>query len=124
MSKSRSDSAAAAQAERDAISFAPLDIPFDWTNSDWAITHLPDVRIATQMLKRDEEEMRELIRSMTEDGLTPKMLDHMCDTKDHLQALVGLLDNALTRAFLTLERLGYSPDNPPPDLPPVEGSLH
>jgi hypothetical protein len=50
-------------------------------------------------------------------GAVPGMLESSCVTKDHLKSLAEMLDIALTRSFLVLERLGYEPNKPPPDTP-------
>jgi len=44
------------------------------------------------------------------------MLEGWCETKKHLECLIKVCDVALNRSFLVLERLGYGPDNPPPDM--------
>jgi hypothetical protein len=52
---------------------------------------------------------------LPKDGKVPDMLDRWCISKDHLNLLAQMLDCALTRSFIVLERLGYDPENPPPD---------
>lgn len=100
------------------IQFPAIDIPFDWSNAQWARTNLPHVRIAAMLLRRDDVRLTETIGRMVEAGIVNEMLDGFCETKDHLKAVVSLLDAALTRSFIALERLGFTPDAPPetPDL--------
>jgi hypothetical protein len=52
---------------------------------------------------------------LVKDGAVPDALEALTGTKNHLNALAKILETALLRSFLVLERLGYSPDNPPPD---------
>lgn len=97
------------------IKFEAIDAKFDYTNDDWAIANLPKVRIATLLLQRDDAALTDTIGKMAKSGIVPEMLEGMCDTRDHLKAIVELLDVALARSFTILDRLGYSPDLPPPD---------
>jgi hypothetical protein len=108
---------AATQAERDAMTFAGMEIEFDWTNDDWALAHLPHVRIATLILQRDHVALKEMMEGIAKEGLAPDMLENLTTTKHHLAALAEILDKALLRSFLVMERLGYSPDNSPPERP-------
>ena len=106
---------AATKAERAAVKFEAMDLPFNWTNEDWTRHHLVSVRIASRLLAMDSTELQEAMAKMVKNGAAPEMLDSMCATRDNLKALTEMLDIALTRSFLVLERLGYGPDNPPPD---------
>jgi hypothetical protein len=47
----------------------------------------------------------------------PQLLEGLTRTRLHLESLHKALDVALSRSFLIIERLGYSPDNPPLDTP-------
>ena len=94
------------------MTFPALAVRFDWTNETWARTNLPHVRIATMLVRRDDVQLTETIGRMTEAGIVNEMLDGLCDTKDHLKAVVELLDAALLRSFVALERLGFTPDAP------------
>jgi len=115
--KQRND-AAATDAERALLTFTGQDIKFDWSNEDWGLAHLSNVRMATLALQKNHLELQQLWTEIVEDGLAPDLLERWCETKHHLNALVTIIDNALTRSFLVLERLGYSPENPPPgDIP-------
>ena len=95
------------------MQFPAVDVQFDWSNERWALAHLPHVRIATLMLQRDDVELTETIDGLVKAGCVSEMLDGFCDTKDHVKAIVELLDAALTRSFIALERLGFTPDAPP-----------
>jgi hypothetical protein len=53
--------------------------------------------------------------------MAPEILEGLCHTKQELSDLAKLLDVAISRIFLVLERLGYDPDNPPPDDDADEG---
>lgn len=100
--------------ERAAVKFEAIDISFDWTNEDWALSHLPTVRIASRMLAKDNTELQEAMEKIINSGCAPDTLERMSVTRDHLMSLAEMLDKALTRSFLVLDRLGYGPDNPPP----------
>lgn len=113
-SRKQSNVAPATEAERAALTFVRQDIKFEWSNEDWGLAHLPNVRMATLALQKDHVELQQLWVDLVEDGLAPDLLERWCETKHHLNALAVLIDDALTRSFLVLERLGYSPDNPPP----------
>lgn len=97
------------------MTFPALDARFDWTNAEWARSNLPHVRIATLLVRRDDVQLTEMVGRMVKAGVVNEMLDGFCDTKDHLQAIVQLLDAALVRTFVALERLGFTPDAPPDD---------
>jgi hypothetical protein len=48
--------------------------------------------------------------------MVPNMLEGWSATKHHFESLLKVLDTALSRSILVLERLGYRPgDNPLPD---------
>lgn len=101
--------------ERDDLHFeAVANARFDWTNDEWAIAHLPFVRIALSKLHRDDVGLQSLLTDLIKDGRVPDLLDDMIRTREHLKALAKMIDIAVTRSFLVLERLGYSPENPPP----------
>lgn len=110
------------QAQRDAMTFQGEKIVFDWTNDDWVKAHLVTVRVACVIMGKDHEQLQSSLASasISESCAVSEMLEQMTLTKKHLKALVELLDRSLLRSFLLLERLGYSPDNPPPDGPVFE----
>ncbi|CDX24494.1 hypothetical protein MPL3356_400098 [Mesorhizobium plurifarium] len=111
----------ASQEERNSMTWkGTKDDLFKWTNDEWSIRHLPQVRIASLVMKQDHEQLRTTMADICETGAVSDMLEQMMLTKEHLEALVDLLDRALFRSFLVLERLGYSPDNPPPDTPAID----
>jgi len=101
----------------DQIRFDGVEAKFEWTNKEWGLAHLPNVRIASLLLQRDDEALTDTVASMVRAGVAPDMLEGLSTTKEHLEALVDLLRAALTRSFVVLERLGYSPDLPPPEHP-------
>lgn len=111
------DRSRAASAADNDIRFSAIDVRFEWTNDAWGLAHLPNVRVASLLLQRDDVALEETVGSMVKAGLMPDTLEGMSTTKEHLEALVELLRAALTRSFVVLERLGYSPDLPPPEHP-------
>ena len=98
-----------------AMEFGRVGAKFDWTNEDWAFSHLPMVRLATVLLGKDRPELAECFRAAIGDGTVPEMLDNMIRVREHLKALARIIDAAVMRGFLVLEELGYGPDNPAPD---------
>jgi hypothetical protein len=110
------DTHKAESASGNALTFEGLDLPFNHTNEDWALANLVKVRMASLMLRDNDTQLTRKMDEMARAGIVPEMLDGLVDTKEHLEALVKLIDTALARAFVCLERLGYSPDLPPPTL--------
>ena len=105
----------ATQKERDALQFEAIKANFDWTNDDWASTWLPHVRVASLLVARDQDQLKATMHEIVATGGVPELLDNLTKTQQHLAALRKLVDVALQRSFLVIERLGYSPDNPPPE---------
>ena len=99
------------------ITFDAAAAKFEYSNDEWALANLPKVRIASVMLQRNDVELADTIGQMAKAGIVPDMLDGMIATRDHLKAIVELIDVALARSFVVLDRLGNSPDCPPPDQP-------
>jgi hypothetical protein len=115
MAKAKSKSTPATQQQRSSMKFKPIGALFDWDNETWALTFLPRIRLASAILNNDERSLEEIMADCAKGGLAPDMLEGWCETKKHLKLLVETCDIALARSFLVLERLGYGPDNPPPD---------
>jgi hypothetical protein len=88
---------------------------FDWTNDEWALAFLPPIRLATLHLAHDDKTLEELMSALAKAGAVPEVFESWAQTRDELRALIELLDAALARSVVALERLGYSPDNPPPE---------
>jgi hypothetical protein len=104
------------QAQRNSLTFNPVETLFDWDNETWALTFLPRIRLASALLNNDERGCEKIMADCVRGGLAPDMLEGWCETKKHLECLIKVCDVALNRSFLVLERLGYGPDNPPPDM--------
>lgn len=106
----------ATQAERDAIHFEAVEgLDFNCTNDEWANANLPLVRVAVAMLGRNDVAHQSALASLMKTGVVPDMLDDMVQARENFKALAQMIDIALHRSFLVLERLGYTPENPPPD---------
>lgn len=101
--------------QRKAMTFAAVNLPFNWTNDDWGLTFLPRVRVATVILQQDDKALEKIMAGMVKDGLVPDILDGWIRTRDHLKALTEFCDVALQRSFVVLERLGYNPENELPE---------
>ena len=97
------------------LTFEGVDVPFNYTNDEWALSNLPWVRAASLMMKYDDRDLTAKMGEIARGGAAPDLLDHISQTKSHLEAIVELLNTVLARSFVALERLGYSPDSPPPE---------
>ena len=105
----------ATQAERDAITFKPIELLFPGTNEEWALNHLPQFRLALVMLSLEPAKLKESLAALAEGGKAPDFLESLCIVKQKFADMSKFMDVAISRSFLMLERLGYSPENPPPD---------
>jgi hypothetical protein len=110
----------ATQAERDAITFEAIHLPFPGTNEEWALNHLPQFRVALVMLGLERDKLKESIAALVEGGQAPNFLESLCVVQQKFTDMAKFMDVALARSFLMLERLGYGPDNPPPDEDEIE----
>lgn len=99
------------------ITFEGIDLPFKYSNEEWSLSNLPWVRVASVLVGYDDREMTDRMDAMVSAGIAPEMLEGLTNTKDHLEALAKVLDVALCRSFMALERLGFTPESPPPDEP-------
>ena len=97
------------------VKFDAIDARFEYGNEEWALANLPKIRIASHMLQRNDIELADSISKMVTGGIVPDTLDGLIATRDHMKALAEMIDVALTRSFVVLDRLGFSPDCPPPD---------
>lgn len=95
------------------LAFTPMHVKFP-DNQRWASNNLPIIRVALKLASFDRAQIDESLSTMlSADGVLPDLLDSLTRTKDHLQGIVELMECALTRSFVALEGLGYSPENPP-----------
>jgi hypothetical protein len=101
--------------QRKAAKFSGTKIQWNWNNNEWAETYLPNVRVALVLLTYDSEELQRVIYSINNEGMMPELLNAFSSTKEHFLGMVKMLDTALDRSFIVLERFGYSPDNLPPE---------
>jgi hypothetical protein len=109
-----SSSQPATPEQRKAITFKGKKVKFNWPNEEWVAEFLLPVRLAVAALEKNDRALEGVIREFRE-GDIPDLLDGLTHTKRHLQALAKMIDTVLHRHFIVLERLGYEPDNPPPD---------
>ena len=105
----------ATQAERDAIAFKPIPVDLQWSDDEWERANLVTVRVAAKLVNYTSEGLQVVLSELAPTGHLPETLDGMIGTKEHLADMIRLLETAIARSFLVLERLGFSPDNPPPD---------
>jgi hypothetical protein len=96
--------------ERAVATFPAIDVDFDWGNDKWALTFLPSVRAAALTVAKDEKALEQICRTAIDAGNIGDidlLLDAWLDTTKHLESLVKLLDCALARSSIVLERLDY-----------------
>jgi hypothetical protein len=115
MTRRTTKAKAATPKQRKEITFKGLDIKFRSTNEAWAAAHLPAIRTAIILLKYNDDQLQKKYAEMVTAGIVPETLDFLCHTKNHLEGIVEGLRAVLSRSFLVLGRLGYSPENPPPE---------
>jgi hypothetical protein len=85
-------------------------------------TCLTAVRLATLLLRRDDQEFEEVFSEIVAKSDAPDVLDAWCTAQEDLRDMIELLDTVLKRSFSVLERQGYSPDHLPPGRP--RGAMH
>src|SRR5258705_4276115 len=73
----------ATQEERNAMTFAPINAEFDWTNEDWALTHLPVVRLALATVGHDDRGPEGVMSNIARAGGAVGLLDSFASTKQH-----------------------------------------
>jgi len=106
----------ATPAERDAITFKAIPIGIQWSDEEWERAHLTRVRVAAKLVTFTPEELQGALGKLASAGHAPETVNGLIATKEHLSGMIRLLEMAIARSFLVLERLGYDPDtNPPPD---------
>jgi hypothetical protein len=105
----------AIRAERDAITFEAIDLPFPGTNEDWALGHLPTFRVALLLLSSDPEKLKSVWAEFVEADEASELLESLCIVKQKFEDMSHFMDVAITRSVAVLERLGYGSDNPPSD---------
>ena len=107
--------------ERKAVTFAGQSINLVM-GDEWARFHCISIRAALAMLRFDDKELTKSMRAMVDGGIVNETLENLEHTRKHFEGIVDLLNTVEHRAFLVLERLGYGPDNPPPEGRPTERS--
>lgn len=105
----------ATQEERAALRFEAIKLRFPWSNEEYGELWLPWIRLALCNLAADDADLKEIMRGFVQDGEVTNILEGLTRTKKHLEQMTATVDAALMRTFVVLERLGYSPENPPPD---------
>ncbi len=106
---------AATPAQRQAMTFEALEIDPHTFDVAWAENHLTTVRVAAVMLNRDDTALQQHMANICREGLAPELLEKLTLTKEQFVSIANMIDIVLNRSFIVLERLGYTPDNPPPD---------
>jgi hypothetical protein len=83
---------------------------FNWSNAEWARTHLPQIRVADLIVQRDDKALEKIMDGYIENGAVTELLEAWCDTADHLESVTELLNCAMERSIIVLRRLGYASD--------------
>lgn len=101
----------ATQAERDATMFKPIPGALP-CRDEWE-RYLPTIRTAELLLGLSPEELKLSFTKLAATASAANWLELLAETKHDIEVVAKMLDATLARSFLVLERLGYSPDNPP-----------
>lgn len=95
------------------IKFPALkDVTFDWSNAEWARTFLPQIRVASLVVQRDDKALEKVMAAYIENGMINKVLESWLDTAQHLEGITDLLNCAMARSSAVLKRLGYDSGKP------------
>ena len=94
-------------------------IRFNWTNEDWGLTFLPQVRLAALVVTRSDSSLQDILADFVKDGAAPELLNGL-RTTDRLRTLVELTDEALAKSSAILDGMGDGPQNPPPILRSID----
>jgi hypothetical protein len=86
------------------------DAEFDWTNSEWARNFLPQIRVASLIVQRDDKALEKVMKAYIENGTVTELLEAWCDTAEHLESVSKLVDCAMERSITVLRSLGYASD--------------
>ena len=97
-------------AKRKTANFPAIDIEFDWSNEEWARTFLPQIRVASLVVQRDDKALEKVIEAYIKNGTVTELLEAWCDTADHIEGVSKLLNCAMERSITVLRRLGYASD--------------
>ena len=92
--------------------FTPVNPSLEWDNDEWVATLLCQLRVATTLLKHDQQSLADEMTKLVQEGVVQDMLDDLCIARDRSEELAGLFDLILLRSLLVLERLGYCPAPP------------
>jgi hypothetical protein len=90
--------------------FPAIDAKFDWSNEEWARTFLPQIRVASLVVQRDDKALYKIMDGYIENGSVTELLEAWCDAADHLESVTELLNCAMERSVTVLRRLGYATD--------------
>ena len=86
------------------------DTTFNWGNAEWARAFLPQIRVASLVIQRDDKKLEKVMEAYIENGTVTELLEAWCDTADHLESVSKLLNCAMERSITVLRRLGYASD--------------
>jgi hypothetical protein len=92
------------------------DMTFEWSNEKWARQFLPQIRVASLVVQRDDKALERIMAGYVKDGVATEILEAWLDTEEHLRALTALLHCALARSSIVLERMGHESAKPPAGL--------
>lgn len=92
-------------AKQKTVKFPALYAEFDWENAEWARNFLPQIRIASLIVRRDDKALEKIMDSYIENGTVTELLEAWCDTAEHLESIAGLLNCAMARSSAVLKRM-------------------
>jgi hypothetical protein len=86
------------------------------SNDDWTGRYLVCARLAYALLIKSDADFHDAVKNTASNGMIGSMLDDFITVRDDLRTLEQGIDCAICRSLWSLEQLGYSPDDPPPDF--------
>jgi hypothetical protein len=94
------------------LTFRAQKSAFEWSNAEWSRTFLPQIRIASLTIQRDDKELEKVMAGLIESGKITEILEAWLDTTEHLEGITELLNCAMARSSMVLKRMGYESAKP------------
>ena len=91
------------------LAFNPIGGEFPEVD-DFANNNYAQLRFAFEACQLDDKALEDRFAIAAPQGILPTLLESWCEQKAVLQTYIKLLDAALARSFVVLDRLGYTPE--------------
>ena len=79
--RAKRKSIAATLEQRKAMTCKGLNNNPDWTNEDWALAHLPTIRMAILLLKEDDNALQKKMLEIVKSGHAPELLEQLANNQ-------------------------------------------